>query len=274
MQHRHQPHLLVFDSGLGGLSVLGALRNAIPEAIITYLADDACFPYGAMSDGELTARICHVLTGPAAKCGADAIVIACNTASTIALPVLRETFRQPVVGTVPAIKPAAALSRTGLISILGTSATVKRDYTRALIAEYGQGCAFTLAGSSRLAALVEAEMMGDPVADDDLLAEISPCFIETGDRRTDVIVLACTHYPLLRDRFERLAPWPVNWLDPAPAIARRTANLLAQNGFAVGVGIAREVGQIVFTSGRTSSPAHVTLLQRYGLTLAKETQYG
>lgn len=274
MQHRRAPHLLVFDSGLGGLSVLGALRNAIPEARITYLADDARFPYGAMKDDELAARVCEVLAGPAAGLGVDAILVACNTASTIALPALRETFIQPVIGTVPAIKPAAALSRSGLVSVLGTSATVRRDYTRALVAEYGQGCDYTLVGSSRLAALAEAEMAGELIADDELRAEIIPCFVEADGRRTDVIVLGCTHYPLLRHRFESLAPWPVTWLDPAPAIARRAANLLAESGFPVGVGVTREPGQIIFTSGRALSPALAATLDSYGLTLAKEAQYG
>ena len=274
MQHRRPPHLLVFDSGLGGLSVLGALRNAIPEADITYLADDARFPYSAMNDDELTTRVCDVLTRPVTERGADAIVIACNTASTIALPSLRETFSQPVIGTVPAIKPAAMLSRTGLISVLGTSATVRRDYTRALIAEYGEGCNYLLVGSSRLAALAEAEMTGEAVPDDELHGEIMPCFMEAGGKQTDVIVLGCTHYPLLRHRFEQLAPWPVTWLDPAPAIARRAANLLAESGFPVGVGVAREPGEMIFTSGKALSPALAATLQRYGLTLAKEAQYG
>jgi glutamate racemase len=274
MHHRRSPHLLVFDSGLGGLSVLGALRNAIPEARITYLADDACFPYAAMKDDELAARVCQALAGPVAERGVDAILIACNTASTIALPALREVFSQPVIGTVPAIKPAAMLSHSGLVSVLGTSATVRRDYTRALIAEYGEGCSYTLVGSSRLATLAEAEMAGEPVADDELRAEIMPCFMEMGDKRTDVVVLGCTHYPLLRHRFESLAPWPVTWLDPSPAIARRAANLLAESGFPVGVGIAREPGEIIFTSGKALSPALAATLQRYGLTLAKEAQYG
>jgi glutamate racemase len=101
-----------------------------------------------------------------------------------------------------------------------------------------------------------------------------PCFVESDGRRTDVIVLGCTHYPLLRHRFESLAPWPVTWLDPAPAIARRAANLLAESGFPIGVGVAREPGRIIFTSGKQLSPALAATLQRYGLTLAKEAQYG
>ncbi len=210
----------------------------------------------------------------AAAFAPDAIVIACNTASTIALPALRATFAQPVVGTVPAVKPAAQLSQSGLVSVLGTSATVRRDYTRGLIAEFGQEQAFTLVGSAQLAAIAEAAMDGRDVADAEILAEIAPCFVEAGGRRTDVVVLACTHYPLLLDRLQRLAPWPVAWLDPAPAIARRTANVLADLGFPVGVGIAREAGRALFTSGRAPTPALEALLDGYRLTLANTAECG
>jgi glutamate racemase len=214
-----------------------------------------------------------VLARPAADFQPDAIVNACNTASTVSLPALRAAFSQPVIGTVPAVKPAAQLSHSGLISVLGTSATVRREYTRSLIKEFGQGKEFTLVGSSRLAALAEAAMSGSPVPDDAIRAEIAPCFVEADGRRTDVVVLACTHYPLLLDRLERLVPWPVAWLDPAPAIARRTANVLAELGFVVGVGIAREPGRMIFTSSKTP-PALAPLLERYGLALAKPAECG
>jgi glutamate racemase len=268
MPQNRVPRLMVFDSGLGGLTVLRALRQAVPEAAVTYLADDARFPYAALGDADLAARVCEVLAAPVAEFAPDAIVIACNTASTTALPALRAAYRQPVIGTVPAVKPAALLSRSGLVSVLGTSATVKRDYTRALITEFGQGRSFTLVGSARLAGLTEMLMAGDDVSDASIATEIAPCFIETEAGRTDVVVLACTHYPLLMDRLERLAPWPVTWLDPAPAIARRTANVLADLGFAVGVGFARGAGRAIFTSGRTPSPELATLLVAYGLALA------
>ncbi len=122
MPRNSVPRLMVFNSGLGGLTVLRALRQSVPEAAVTYLADDARFPYGALGDAELTNRVCEVLAAPVAEFAPDAIVIACNTASTIALPALRAAFAQPVIGTVPAIKPAALLSRSGLVSVLGTSA--------------------------------------------------------------------------------------------------------------------------------------------------------
>jgi glutamate racemase len=269
MPQTRPPRLLIFDSGLGGLTVLRALRHAVPEAAICYVADDARFPYGALDDEELATGLCAVLAGPVRDFAPDAIVIACNTASTVALPALRATFREPVVGTVPAIKPAAQLSASGLVSVLGTSGTVRRDYTKALIADHGQGCQVTLVGSSRLAGLAETVMTAGSVEDADIAAEIAPCFVKLGELCTDVVALACTHYPLLVDRFDRLAPWPVRWLDPAPAIARRTANVLADQGFAVGVGIAREPGQMIFSSGKVPSPALAALIASHGLALAK-----
>lgn len=178
MSQTRPPHLLIFDSGLGGLTVLRALRASIPEAHVTYIADDARFPYAALGDSELTERVRGVLQEPVAAFEPDAIIIACNTASTAVLPVLRETFGQPIIGTVPAIKPAAQLSKSGLISVLGTSATVRRDYTRALIGEFGQGCSFTLTGAAGLAALAEAAMTGEAVSDEKILSEIAPCFVE------------------------------------------------------------------------------------------------
>jgi glutamate racemase len=130
---------------------------------------------------------------------------------------------------VPAIKPACAQSRTKRVSVLGTKATVQREYTHALIRDFAQGCAVTLVGSPELASLAEAALSGTSVSDAAIAAEIAPCFV--GDAtdpagRTDSVVLACTHYPLLLDRLERLAPWPVAGIDPAPAIARRVVDLL------------------------------------------------
>jgi glutamate racemase len=257
--------LLVFDSGLGGLSVVRALRDALPEATIRYLADDAGFPYGDLSGDVLAERVAAIVGAAIADDPPDAVVIACNTASTVALPVLRARHSIPFVGTIPAVKPAAALSRSGLVSVLATPATVARDYTRALIAEHGRGCSFTLVGAPSLAALVEHAMAGGDVPDSTISAAIAPCFVEADGARTDVIVLACTHYPLLIERLEALAPWPVTWLDPAPAIARRTANVLASAGFVVGVGASRVTGTATFTSGRAADPTLAAVLARYGL---------
>jgi glutamate racemase len=151
----------------------------------------------------------------------------------------------PFVGTVPAIKPACASSKTRRVSVLGTKGTVKREYTKRLIDDFAQGCEVTLVGSGELASLAEAALNGNEVSDNDIAAELAPCFVD-GATRTDTVVLACTHYPLLLDRLIRLAPWPVDWIDPAPAIARRVSDLLGAGGESDEAG-----AEMIFTSKRS-----------------------
>jgi glutamate racemase len=193
----------------------------------------------------------------------DLVVIACNTASTLVLPALRARFAVPFVGTVPAIKPAAALTKSGLISVLATPGTVARDYTRELVEHYAGGCEVTLVGSTRLAGLAEAALKGGPVDDDAVAAEIAPCFVTRGGARTDVVTLSCTHYPLLLERMRRLAPWPLEWIDPAPAIARRVVQLLGQDLPPVPAGANEAVA--VFTAGTGITGPLRIALAGYGL---------
>jgi glutamate racemase len=240
--------ILVFDSGLGGLTVYREVAAARPDANFLYVADDAAFPYGDLAEPSLVARVVDLIGETIAAHRPDLVVVACNTASTIVLPALRKQFSLPFVGTVPAIKPACAASVTKRVSVLGTDATVKREYTRALIRDYAGDCEVTLVGARQLAAFAEAELCGNPVSDDAMRAEIAACFRD-GERRTDTIVLACTHYPLLIERLRRLSPWPVNFLDPAPAIARRVVDLLG-GATAANKGTARAI----FTSGRAPAP--------------------
>lgn len=247
--------ILVFDSGLGGLTVGREIVRTLPDWRYVYAADDAFFPYGAHGEAELTARIVPLMGELIDAHRPAIVVIACNTASTLALGDLRAAHATPFVGTVPAIKPACAASRTRRVSVLGTEATVRREYTHGLIRDFAQGCTVDLVGSARLAALAEAALHGEAVADDAIAREIAPCFVEDGGRRTDTIVLACTHYPLLLDRLMALAPWPVDWIDPAPAIARRVAALAET--LVSGVGATADdmrdepPSRFVFTSGRT-----------------------
>jgi len=253
--------ILVFDSGLGGLTVFRDVIAARPDARYIYVADDAAFPYGDVAEDELIARICAVIGAAIAEHSPDLVVIACNTASTLALKDLRTRFSVPFVGTVPAIKPACSQSKSKMVAVLGTRATVGREYTRALIREFAGGCAVTLVGSPLLAGFAEAELAGVPVTDADIVAEIAPCFVNEDGRRTDTVVLACTHYPLLLGRFRMLAPWPVAWLDPAPAIARRVADLLRDHA---AVTEAAPPPRLIFTSGKSPPPALVTVLSRFG----------
>ena len=255
------PAILVFDSGVGGLTVFREIARARPDARLTYAADDALFPYGKVPEDALIARVSALMGDLIAAHSPDLVVVACNTASVQALPALRERFSVPFVGTVPAIKPACAASQSKRVSVLGTEATVAREYTHALIRNFGHGCDLTLVGSARLAALAEAALSGRPVDDDDIRAEIAPCFVQDGAERTDTIVLACTHYPLLLDRFERLAPWPVRWIDPAPAIARRVIDLVGPKTEGPACGRAGAI----FTSGRKPSVELVAALDSFGL---------
>ena len=262
------PRLLFIDSGLGGLTVLRAVHHAVPEAAVLFIADDAGFPYGSKCAGVLTSRLVGIVQKQIESFRPDCIVLACNTASTIALRSLRKAFPVPFVGTVPAIKPAASLTKSGLVSVLATPGTIAREYTRELIAQFGAGKRFNLVGAPQLAELAEMSAGGSPIDGEAIAREIAPCFVEDGGLKTDVVVLGCTHYPLLLDKLEALAPWPVAWLDPAPAIARRIANVLAAQGHIVGVGAKRGSGLVSFTSGRAPSAALLTLLQSHTLSIA------
>lgn len=261
------PKILVFDSGLGGLTVYAEVARLRPDAHLIYAADDAAFPYGDLSEDALVARVLSVMERLIARCDPDAIVIACNTASTLALPHLRARFLHiPFIGTVPAIKPAASLSRSGLISVLATPGTVARDYTRDLIRTYAAHCTVNLVGSSVLARLAEAFMQGNGVTDAAIAAEIAPAFVTDNGRSTDCIVLACTHYPLLLQHFERLAPWKVEWIDPAPAIARRTDHVLHEDlGFSTTAGPSATSNYAIFTGALPPGPELLEALRLRGI---------
>jgi glutamate racemase len=261
---QNAPTILVFDSGLGGLTVYREVVVSRPDARFLYVADDAFFPYGDHGEAELVARVVALIGELIEAHRPDVIVIACNTASTLVLPHLRSRFSVPFVGTVPAIKPACAASTTRLVSVLGTQATVAREYTRALIRDFANGADITLVGSARLAGFAEAELRGEPAADAAIAQEIVPCFVDAGSRRTDTVVLACTHYPLLLDRFAQLAPWPVTFIDPAPAIARRVVDLIGPRADRRAPE-APAPAYIVFTSGQRPSPALTAALARFGL---------
>ncbi len=237
--------VLIFDSGIGGLTVLREARVLMPERRFVYVADDAGFPYGHWGETELTARIVQLFSKLIEQHQPELCVIACNTASTLVLNDLRTAFPDTLfVGTVPAIKPAAERTRSGLVTVLATPGTVRRAYTRDLIQSFASQCHVRLVGSENLAGLSERYIRGDVVEGEEIQAEVGPCFVEQRERRTDIVVLACTHYPFLANRFRALAPWPVDWLDPAEAIARRALFLLG-----AATSVSEEPDFAVFTSG-------------------------
>lgn len=241
------PEILVFDSGVGGLSVAGCIRRQLPGARLTYLADNACFPYGDQPEERVSARCVSLVQQARLRHPMDIIVIACNTASTVVLPSLRAATDIPVVGVVPAIKPAARLSETGRIGLLATPATVKRAYLEQLVCEFAAECVIERVGHPDLVRWIEAWVAGASLPESQLRSALEP--FRAAD--VDTVVLGCTHYPLIIDTLKALLPNVRHWVDSGEAIARRTAQLLAQRGFEARYNIPSEAAlQAVFFTGQ------------------------
>ncbi len=216
--------ILFFDSGIGGLSVLAPTRLLLPTAPIVYAADNAAFPYGIRSEAEIAARVPALLGRLVERYRPRLAVIACNTASTIALDHVRFALDILVVGTVPAIKPAAALSKTRVIGVLGTEATVRQPYVDNLAATFARDFTVIRHGSTALVDLAEAKLAGAAINPACIAAALAPMRAAERGGDIDVIVLACTHFPLLGD--EIATAWPgVKLVDGGAGIARRIAHL-------------------------------------------------
>ncbi len=256
-----QAPILVFDSGVGGLSVLGPIRGLLPGLPIVYAADNAGFPYGTKSEAEISARVPALLGRLVERYRPALVVIACNTASTIALSHVRAALDLPVVGTVPAVKPAAERSVTRVIGVLGTEATVRQAYLDRLSAEFAADCLVLRHGSARLVTLAEAKLAGERVTATDVEPELAGLLGQPGGERMDMVVLACTHFPLLAAELAVASPRPMGFVDGGPGIARRVSHLL---GPGVGQG-APVPGRAVFTRADAHVDALVGALKGFGL---------
>jgi len=260
--------VLLFDSGLGGLSVLREARLHMPYRSFVYIGDDAGFPYGNWQEDALKDHIITLFEQLIARYDPCLCLLACNTASTLVLNDLRRAFPDRLfVGTVPAIKPAAEQTFSGIVAVLATPGTVKRAYTKDLIVSYAHQCTVRLVGSSHLASLAEDYLRGCEIDHESIRAETAPCFIERGGKYTDIVVLACTHYPFLVNLFRKVAPWPVDWLDPAEAIVRHAASLLGplvQDGDIKTLPLTTSLDLAYFTSQRADL-ATIMLLRGFGL---------
>jgi len=220
----HAP-LLFFDSGVGGLSILAPTRAALPHAPIVYAADSAGFPYGTKSEAEIAARVPALLGRLVERYRPRLAVIACNTASTIALSAVRAALDIPVVGTVPAIKPAALLSQSRVFGVLGTDATVRQPYVDRLAAEFGSDCTVLRHGSAALVQLAETKLRGEPLDPAIARDALAGLFDQPGGDRMDIVVLACTHFPLVEDELAAASPRPLRFVHGGEGIARRIAYL-------------------------------------------------
>lgn len=217
--------LLVFDSGVGGLSVLREIRRKLPAAPVVYCADNGGYPYGTKTEAELSARVPALLGRLVERFDPQLVVIACNTASTISLSQVRAVLNVPVVGTVPAVKPAALISRTRVFGVLGTCATVRQAYVDNLVREFASDCLVLRHGSAELVALAERKLRGEPTRLEEYRAVLDGLLSRPGAERMDTIVLACTHFPLVKEELIAAAPRSFQWVDSGEGIARRVAFL-------------------------------------------------
>lgn len=251
--------LLFFDSGIGGLSVLGPTREALPSAPIVYAADSAGFPYGTKTEAEIASRVPALLGRLVERYQPRLVVIACNTACTIALDHVRAALDVPVVGTVPAIKPAAEMTKSGVIGVLGTEATIRQPYVDDLAERFAGHCTVLRHGSPELVALAEAKLAGEPVSVEQVRKAALPLFQQERGSDIDTVVLACTHFPLLADELSEAFPGR-NWIDGGAGIARRIQYLTREQPWPVEY----PGGIAIFTGG---PPRHTLLasLAEYGL---------
>jgi len=230
------PHILIFDSGAGGLSVAAEIIRKFasaqaPIGKLSYFADNEFFPYGTKEDKELVERIVSQVNQAYRNLTPDIVVLACNTASTLALDRLRQTIPCPIVGVVPAIKPAAMITRTGVIGVLATPATVDRPYTQTLIQDFAPHQQVLLHGSDRLVAMAEESLTQETIDLNALEQELGNLFCQTNGDQIDTVVLACTHFPLLKPQMREIRhgiPQTIHWIDSGEAIARRVLNLTYQ----------------------------------------------
>lgn len=251
--------LLFFDSGVGGLSVLEPTRALLPNARLVYAADSAAYPYGLRTEAEIASRVPALLGRLVERFRPRLAVIACNTASTIALQHVRAALDLPVVGTVPAIKPAAEISKSRVIGVLGTEATVRQPYVDDLASRFAADCTVIRHGSSALVDLAEAKLAGEEVEVEAVRSAALPLFeCERGDEM-DTVVLACTHFPLLEQELREAFPGR-EWVDGGPGIARRIAWLTRDQAWPA----APADGIAVFTDGSVRKPL-LSALASYGL---------
>lgn len=257
--------LLIFDSGVGGLSVLRPIRALLPNAPIVYVADSAGYPYGTKTAAEIETRVPTLLSELANRFDPELIVIACNTASTIALDPVRAALNLPIVGTVPAIKPAAERSKNRVVGVLGTEATVRQPYVDRLSREFASDCLVLRHGSAELVELAEAKLRGEDTAPAAYRAVLDGLLTQPDGERMDMVVLACTHFPLVQEELEAAAPRPLGFVDGSEGIARRTAWLTRNHVWPD----EPSPGIAVFTSKRPEHEAYRSGFGAFGLTLVE-----
>jgi glutamate racemase len=216
----------VFDSGVGGLTILGDLLRELPSERYIYFGDTGNCPYGVRPQSEI-AQLSLNAAGFLIEHGAKLIVVACNTASSAAIHVLRAAHPElKFIAVVPAVKPAAAMTTTGRVAIAATESAAGGDYLRGLIAQFAHGIEVYPVGSQRLVALAEQGILDGPEVEEQIRADLGPSLA----RGVDVVALGCTHFPAMRAAFERVCGPGVAVIDSGAAVARQTRKMLVHEG--------------------------------------------
>lgn len=252
--------VLFFDSGVGGLSILREVEHLNPEIESYYLFDNECFPYGNKSDDFLISRVKDLISQCISKYELSAIVVACNTASTIVLPELREFVKIPVVGVVPAIKPAAKISKNRIIGLLATPGTISREYTKGLIHDFAGDCRVICVGDANLAVIAENRLSTGHVHPDSIAQIIKPFTQVPPDERPDTVVLGCTHYPFVKDVLQSLMPGVI-LVDSGEAIGRRVKDVIADSAY---IEVDRKENKAMYTGILTSYEDRLAMVRGFG----------
>lgn len=254
-----RPTILMFDSGVGGLSVYEEVRQLLPTAHYIYVFDNEGFPYGDKDESFIIERVVNITQQISQRYPIALAIVACNTASTISLPHLRDRFRFPVVGVVPAIKPAAQSTQNGVIGLLATKGTIARQYTQELITQFATKCQIEMIGAPTLVELAENKLYGQPVSLDEVAETVMPWL--TMKNGPDTIILGCTHFPLLKDELRQVFPSSTNFVDSGAAIARRASWLLGQSAI---YSSSSEKNIAFCTQVESKTALLLPVLQRYG----------
>lgn len=260
----NSPHILVFDSGLGGLTIYSAILKQFPFASLIYCSDNEAFPYGGKSETELINRVSDVLLTINEDFNPDILVIACNTASTVVLPRIRNLIKQAIVGVVPAIKPAASVAQTTHIGLLATPGTVQRPYTRHLIEQFAPGFQWVTVGSSELVQLAEQKMYGRTPSPEAILSAVTK-LTHYDSNEMDTLVLGCTHFPLLKQELKQALPHIKHWIDSSDAIANRVGFWLHELGFQES-GLTPSPNKLIFTKKITDESLLQGIMKEHQLT--------
>jgi glutamate racemase len=228
--------LLFFDSGIGGLSVFAKTRAVLPWAPMVYAADYAGLPYGEKNEMEIATRVCAVLGRLSERYNPRLIVIACNTASVIALSHARAVLGVPIVGTVPAIKPASLTTKTGVFGLLGTNATIRQNYVDKLEAQYANGMTMLRFAAPELVYAAEAKLRGELVDTQIFRDAIAGLIAQPKGNALDTIILGCTHFPLIQSELAQAAddlkhPRKIRFVDGSDGIARRIVDLTSHQSW-------------------------------------------